>query len=141
MTAPSSQEKRLCDMFDSFCKAVSRNFCRNLKRARENQEKHYTGEPVDHYFELDGYEDTYPSDVLVLYVDGYPCPFENDLLYQALSMLPEPQRKVLLLSFWCELTDKEIAKRMEVATRTVYNLRKRAFGAIKKYYEHNGHDP
>ncbi len=141
MTAPSKQEKRLCEMFDSFCKAVSRNYCRNLRRASENCEKHYISEPIEHYLELDGCEDTYSFDTLILYVDGHPCPLESEMLYKALSQLPEAQRKVLLLDFWCELPDKEIAERMEVATRTVYNLRKRAFGAIKKYYEHHGRDP
>ena len=65
----------------------------------------------------------------------------SSTLYNALLSLPEKQRTVILLDFWQDLPDKEIAKRMEVATRTVYNLRKRAFVAIKKYYEHHGRDP
>ena len=35
---------RICSMFDSFCKTVSRNFVRNLDRAegnQDNQDKHF----------------------------------------------------------------------------------------------------
>ncbi|MBS7192538.1 MAG: helix-turn-helix domain-containing protein [Clostridiales bacterium] len=56
------------------------------------------------------------------------------MLYEALKSLPEKQRTVLLLDFWQEHTDEEIAKRLEVTTRTVYNLRQRAFKAIRNFY-------
>ncbi|MGI5854862.1 MAG: sigma factor-like helix-turn-helix DNA-binding protein [Candidatus Merdivicinus sp.] len=50
--------------------------------------------------------------------------------------MPEKQLNVLLFDFWYAWTDEEIAERMEVTTRTVYNLRQRAFKAIRKFYEH-----
>lgn len=142
MNAPSERHKqRIVEMFDSFCKTVSRNYSRNLKRAKANYEKHYSQEPIDLLLELWGQEDVYPSVSLSLYVNGYPCVIESETLYNALLSLPEQQRMVILLDFWQDLTDAEISKQMEVATRTVYNLRKRAFLAIKKYYEHHGRDP
>lgn len=60
---------------------------------------------------------------------------ESETLYKALKSLPEKQRDVLLLDFWNNLTDGEIAERLEVTTRTVYNLRQRAYKAIRKFYE------
>lgn len=59
---------------------------------------------------------------------------ESETLYEALKSLPEKQRNVLLLDFWRNLSDGEIAERLEVTTRTVYNLRHRAYQAIKKFY-------
>ena len=142
MNAPSEKYKqRIVEMFDSFCKTVSRNYSRNLKRAKRNHDKHFTQEPVELLLELWGEWDEYPSHPYSLYVNEYPCAIESETLYNALLFLPEKQRMVILLDFWQDLPDKEIAKRMEVATRTVYNLRKRAFVAIKKYYEHHGRDP
>ena len=142
MNAPSEKYKRrIVEMFDSFCKTVSRNYSRNLKRAKRNHDKHFTQEPMEFFLEVWGKTDEYPFLPYSFHVAGYPCVIESETLYNALLSLPEKQRTVILLDFWQDLPDKEIAKRMEVATRTVYNLRKRAFVAIKKYYEHHGRDP
>ncbi len=47
MLSPSNED-RICAMFDSFCKTVSRNFVRNLDRAEGNRDKHFSDEPVDY---------------------------------------------------------------------------------------------
>ena len=131
MVSPSYMD-RICAMFDSFCKTVSRNYYRDLLRAEKCRNDHYKEEPVDY---LLGHKDAYPSDSFVLDADGHSCVVESETLYEALKSLPEKQRKVLLLDFWRNLTDGEIAERLEVTTRTVYNLRHRAYQAIKKFYE------
>lgn len=77
----------------------------------------------------------------MLYADELSCVVHSETLYKALRALPEKQRKVLLFDFWYDFTDEEIAKRMEVTTRTVYNLRQRAFKAIKAFYEQESSEP
>lgn len=100
MNAPSEQYKRqIVEMFDSFCKTVSRNYSRNLKRAKRNHDKHFTQEPVELLLELWGEWDEYPSQPYSLYVNGYPCAIESEALYNALLSLPEKQRMVILLDF------------------------------------------
>ena len=143
MSDPSKDEKRLIAMFDSFSKTVARNFSRNLKRAKRNRDKHFLEEPVEYFLELIdlSHIDRYPSDHFILYADELSCVVESETLYKALCSLPETQRKVLLFDFWGAFQDKEIAKRMEVTTRTVYNLRQRAFRAIKKFYEQGSTNP
>lgn len=138
MYAPSDYETRIIAMFDSFTKTVARNFSRNLKRAKKNREKHYFDEPVDYLLETICCADRYPSDHFVLTADELSCVVLDETLYQALCSLPEKQRKVLLLDFWGAFSDKEIARRMEVTTRTVYNLRKRVFQTVRDYYERTG---
>ena len=140
MPSPSNED-RICAMFDSFSKTVSRNFVRNLDRAEGNRDKHFADEPVDYLLETLGRRDEYPSESFVLYVGGYSCAVESETLYKALLSLSERQRNVLLLGFWRRLADGEISERMEVTTRTVYNLRQRAFSRIRKYYEKRGRDP
>lgn len=134
MVSPS-YEDRICAMFDSFSKTASRNYYRDLLRAEKRRDSHYHEEPVEYLLELLGRRDVYPSDSFVLYVDGHPCAVESETLYEALKSLPEKQRNVLLLDFWNHLTNGEIAERLEVTTRTVYNLRQRAYKAIRKFYE------
>ncbi len=48
-------------MFDSISKTVVQNFSRNLKRAKENAEKHYSDESVDNLLETISHTDKYPS--------------------------------------------------------------------------------
>lgn len=134
MVSPS-YEDRICAMFDSFSKTASRNYYRDLLRAEKRRNRNYQEEPVDYLLELLGHKDDYSSDSFVLYVDGHSCVVESETLYKALESLPEKQRAVLLLDFWRDFTDGEIAERLEVTTRTVYNLRQRAYKAIRKFYE------
>lgn len=133
MVSPSYEE-RICAMFDSFTKTVSRNYFRDLLRAEKRRSRRFLDEPVDYILELLGHRDTYSSDNFVLDADGHSCVVESETLYEALRSLPEKQRTVLLLDFWREYTDEEIAKRMEVTARTVYNLRQRAYKAIRRFY-------
>lgn len=138
MNAPSDREKRIIVMVDSFSKTVARNFCRNLKRDKENRNKHFSEERIDYLLNLLSHEDRYPSDDFVLCVDELSCVLSNETLYKALRSLPEKQRNVLLFDFWGAFTDEEIAKKLEVTPRTVYNLRQRAFRAVKTHYEKEG---
>lgn len=141
MPIPSDYEKRICEMFDSFCKRVSCNYLRNLERAENNRTKHYSDEPVEYLLEFLGREDEYPSEGLYLELDGYSCMVESEILFEALLALKAKERQVLLYSFWREFTDVEISKEMEVTPRTVYNLRQRAYSKIREFYERRGRDP
>ena len=102
---------------------------------------YYSEEPIDYLLDLLSHEDRYPSDHFVLYADELSCVVDSETLYKALLSLSEKQRNVLLLDFWYDWTDEEIAVRMEVTTRTVYNLRQRAYKAIRNYYEQRGSEP
>ena len=93
---------------------------------------------MEYLLELLAHEDTYTVENLILVVDGKPCAVESEMLFEALKSLPDDQRKVILYDFWLELKDREIAERLEVTVRTVYNLRRRAFKRIKSYYELHG---
>ncbi len=51
MVSPSYEE-RICEMFDSFSKTVSRNYYRDLLRAEKRRNDHYREEPVEYLFDL-----------------------------------------------------------------------------------------
>ena len=143
MSAPLDRAARIIAMFDSYCKTVARNMSRNLKRDKANKAKREAviDAPMQFIFDLLSHEDTRPSDQYMLYADKFSCVVYSETLYNALLSLPDQQRAVLLLDFWHGWTDAEIAKKMEVTTRTVYNLRQRAFMAIKRFYEQEGQKP
>lgn len=137
MPAPSYKADRICAMFDSYCKTVLRNASRNEKRALVNRDKYEAvgSEQIQYLFDADGQEDTYPSSQLVIRMDKFSCVILSETLYLALLSLPENQRVVLLLDFWYHWTDEQIAAYLRVTPRTVYNLRQRAFKAIRSFYE------
>ena len=93
---------------------------------------------MEYLLELLTREDTYTVEQLILTVDGKSCTVESEILFEALKSLPDDQKNVILYDFWLELKDREIADRLEVTVRTVYNLRQRAFRKIKTYYEIHG---
>lgn len=140
MRQPSDTERENCRKFAKFCFKVIKNECSNIKRAAGIRKKYdATGEePVEYLIEILTHEDTYTAELFTLIVDGETCVVENEILYELLKSLPENQRKVILYDFWLELKDTEIAERLEVTVRTVYNLRQRAFKRIKTYYELHG---
>lgn len=137
---PSNTEKVNCRRFAKFCFKVIKNECKNMKRAAEIRKGYdATGEEsVEYLLEILIHEDTYAAEQLLLEVDGKSCVVESEVLFEALKSLPDEQRAVILYDFWLELKDKEIAERLEVTVRTVYNLRQRAFRKIKTYYELHG---
>lgn len=140
MAMPSNTERENCRKFAKFCFSVIKNECSNIKRAAGIRKGYdATGEePVEYLLELLSHEDAYTVENLILNVDGKPCVIEREILFEALKSLPDDQQKTLLYDFWLELKEREIAERLEVTVRTVYNLRQRAFNRIRTYYELHG---
>jgi DNA-directed RNA polymerase specialized sigma24 family protein len=54
--------------------------------------------------------------------------------------MPEKQRKVLILDFWHDWKDKQIAEYLEVTLRMVYNLRQRAYRTIRRFHDEKGQE-
>jgi len=137
MLTPQSRAERLWAMFDSYCKTVLRNASRNIKRTHINRKKHeaIADEQIQYLFDQQSSEDIYPFFELMIHADKFSCVVFNETLYEALRDLPDQQRTVLMLDFWQGWSDEKIAKYMGVTARTVYNLRQRAFKAIKNYFE------
>lgn len=79
--------------------------------------------------------DEYPSDHLYLMVDGMLYTVDNSALYDALQQLPDALLKVLVLKFWHQDSEKEIAQKMNVTIRACYTRRKKALALLKSIME------
>lgn len=136
MTASRDNSDGLCRMFDSFCKTLLKNHLRNCLRRENNLRKHeFASEDPLSYTNGSGAEnDRYPSDSFVLKWGAYVCEIHDETLYCAMNALPEKQLAVLILDFWQNFSKAEIADTVGVSLRSVYNLRQRAYSAIKKYF-------
>ena len=61
--------------------------------------------------------------------------FKNDLLFEAVRLLQEDKRNIILLFYFLEMTDEEIAQTMKAIRRTINHKRNKALKELKKYLE------
>ena len=122
-------------IFDCFVKTVMRNEYRDAAAEKKRIQNREAKPDLMNVPEI---EDVYPSEHFILDNEKYPCLIASDWLYDAMLELPKTQRETLILEFWYGYGDQEIAAYFHVTPRTIYNLRQKAFTAIRKYYERNG---
>ena len=70
--------------------------------------------------------DEYKSDYFRFQVSGFDVLVKNELLAEALNALPERKRDIILLSYFLDMSDAEIAELLNVVRTTVFRHRKSA---------------
>ena len=130
-----SYEVKVCMMFDSFVKKVLRNYIRNLQRNENNRHNHLSEIPFQQLIGVLAHWDSYPSDVFVLCTNDISFEVKDEILYNALHELTKKQLEVLLLFYWCNQSEMEIAEEMKITTREVRYLMQNARKNIKEHYE------
>ena len=63
--------------------------------------------------------DEYKSDYFRFQVSGFDVLVKNELLAEALNALPERKRDIILLSYFLDMSDAEIAELLNVVRTTV----------------------
>lgn len=67
-------------------------------------------------------------------LNGLSVGVENDLLSEALRELPDKKREILLLFYFMDMSDSEIADLLKLNRSTVYRHRTSGLALIKKVY-------
>ena len=130
--------------FDAFCKKVITYT--NYKLLREGQKRREQGYVFSDFEEgeLEQYYytyDTYPALALKIELEHIRVFIENEMLYQALLLLPKKRLEIIILSFFADMTDKEIGKTILMPKSSVQynqneffsqNARKSIFGSKQK---------
>lgn len=80
-------------------------------------------------------EDDYIAESEVFRVLDYDIEVKDKLISEALKYLPEKKRNVILLSFFLDMTDTEIAKHMNLVRNTIHHHRVSSLQALKKIME------
>ena len=131
---PESEEiiRRRCEMFESCCKTVLRNYARDLERAARRCEDREipTDAPLEYVCAETDDEDSH-----TILCRGVPCVITDETLYATLLSLSEHQRDVIFCGRWLNMTDTEIASLYGVTVRTIYNWRRSAIRRIMGAYE------
>ena len=76
--------------------------------------------------------DRYPWEYNTFILGGDVILIENDLLADALNALPQDNRDILLMYWFLEMADREIAERMNLACRTINNRRLKSYRLLKE---------
>ena len=137
MELTASQKKAIQRQFDCFCKKVlreeARDYIRSMKRLAE-KESSFSDLSEAQIAEL-SCRDEYPSELSTFFVRGQAVIVRNDRLADAISALPSDRQEIVLLSYFLDLPDREIAERLDMVRSTVQYKRKNALKEIKKKME------
>lgn len=137
MELTPSQKKTVRHQFDSFCKKVLREEARDYFKqlARRSEQEASLSELSEEQLERLYVLDEYPSDATLFDVQGYRVAVSNEKLADALSALPDDQRDIVLLSYFLDMTDQEIADKLDMVRRTVQYRRTSSLKEMKRRME------
>ena len=79
--------------------------------------------------------DEYKAENKCFQVLGYDIEVKDALLAEAIQSLSEKKRKVVLLSYFMDMSDAEIARVMNLVRSTVHEHRRRSLELMKEIME------
>ena len=120
----SEQQSRIRKQFDSFCKTLLKNEMIDYERERNYRLKYEISFSELTQKELRQLEimDDYIVESEMFHVFDYDIEVKDELIGEALKSLPEKKRNVILLSFFLDMTDTEIAKYMNLVRSTILQI-------------------
>lgn len=132
---PHSHEEHKRHTFDSFCKKILKNEARDYYDELKRQRKHevpfseLSVQEMEMLFILDDYSINY-SNFSVL---GYDVAVQSELLAEAIAALPKEKRDIVLLSYFLDMTDREIGEMLNLVRSSVQYKRTSSLQELKKF--------
>ena len=134
---PNSHEQSKRHAFDSFCKKIlkheARDYYDELKSQR-NREVSFSDLSAKEMDELYT-EDRYFVTEQIFNVLGLDVIVTDDVIAEALESLPERKRDIILLSYFLELSDREIGDKLNMLRSTVQYQRTSTLQQLKNFME------
>ena len=123
--------------FDSFCKKIlkheARDYYDELKRqrSREVSFSELSAKQLEQIYT----EDQYFATEQIFNVLGLDVSVTDEDIAESLKSLSEIRRDIILLSYFLDLTDREIGDKLNMLRATVQYQRTRALQRLKKFME------
>lgn len=123
--------------FDLFCKVVIRNASYDNLRSRKRRTDRFSSleELQSGLLDLEKVEDTYITYTRTYKVKGIDVTVSDERIGEAIQFIMPNQRAVLLLSFFKEYSDMDIARLMGISHKTVAYRKKMAMRKLKLLLE------
>lgn len=134
---PNNHEQSKQHAFDSFCKKILKNEARDFydelkrQRSREVSFSDLSAKQLEQLYT----EDQYFATEQIFKALGLDVAVTDDFIAKALERLPERRRDVILLSYFLELSDREIGDKLNMLRATVQYQRTRTLQQLKKIME------
>lgn len=137
MELTPSQKKTVRHQFDSFCRKVLREEARDHMKhivwlsSHEVTLSELSEEQTTQLYVVDDY----PSEQFHFRVQGFSITVKDEILADALTTLSDEKRDIVLLSYFLDMTDQEIADQLNLVRRTVQYKRTSSLKEIKQKLE------
>ncbi|MGV3003774.1 sigma-70 family RNA polymerase sigma factor [Aerococcus urinaeequi] len=134
---PSTFQTTIENQFDYICKRAMEDERKDYYKYLSRLSKHEVSFSdvgdyvVSQFFTMDNHT----TDFQICTLNGVTVGIEHDLLSEALRDLPDKKREILLLYYFMNMSDSEIAERLELNRSTVYRHRTSGLALIKKIME------
>ena len=138
MGKPSSNdETTIRQQFDRFCKKVLHDEKVDYIRKQEHLKQHeitFDEVPGKELYKLLVF-DEYEAEHEHFSLYGYDIAVKDTLLAEALKELSDRKRNVILLSYFMEMSDADIARKMNLVQSTIFQHKKESIKILKKMME------
>ena len=137
MTLTRTEMEMIRRQFDSRCRKILREESYSIrKRLARRSEKEVSlswlsEKELEHFY----VRDEYPSDLFFFDAVDYRIPVRDEQLATALAALPEKKRDVILLAFFLDMKDTEIAAKLKVVSSTIHRRRISSLEELKRRLE------
>ena len=134
---PRNYEEHIRHTFDAVCKKILKRTAIDIQREtkrRGEREVTFSAMSAREFAEL-AVTDKYFADEYSFSVFGESVGVNHNGLAEALNALPADKRNIVLMSYFFDMTDAEIAGRLNMARRTVAYKRTSTLQQLKKIME------
>ena len=134
---PRNYEEHIRHSFDSYCKKCLKRDAINIQKHtkwRSEREITFSAMSTRELAKL-AVTDEYFTDEYIFHILGESVGLKNPDLAEALTALPADKREIVLMSYFFDMTDREIADKLNMARRTVTDKRATTLTELKKIME------
>ena len=124
-------------LFDSYCKRILKNEAIDCFREiqKHRQREIFFSELNEKEWKQLYMEDEYDLDTCNFRVQGYDVEVKDALIAEALKFLSEKKREVVLMAYYLDMSDTEIAKLLNLRQSTIHYHRTSSLKTLKEYLE------
>lgn len=128
--------------FDSYCKRTLKNEAYDCYREirKHMQREVFFSELSEKEWEQLYMEDKYNLEAYNFRVREYDIEVKDVLLAEALKLLSDKKREVVLMAYFLEMSDTDIAKLMDLRQSTIHYHRTSSLKTLKEYLEAKGNE-
>ena len=123
--------------FDSYCKKILKNEAIDCYREiqKHRQREIFFSELSEKEWKQLYMEDEYDLDTCNFRVLDYDVEVKDALIAEALNLLSDKKREVVLLAYFLDMSDTEIAKLLNLRQSTIHYHRTSSLKSLKEFLE------